>query len=82
MIDLDDIENEVGTGNNDEALMFTRGEMLELITRLRQSENDAARYRWLRDVADDFDINDFFMCSQVGEKRDAFADEAMNGSNN
>lgn len=38
MIDLDDIENEVGTGSNDEALMFTRGEMLELITRMRQAE--------------------------------------------
>lgn len=28
-------------------------EILELVTRLRQSENDAARYRWLRDKAKD-----------------------------
>lgn len=56
--------------------------LIELITRLRQAEKDAARYRWLRDEAYAFDISDFFMCSQVGEKRDAFADEAMNASNN
>ncbi|MGL4756256.1 MAG: hypothetical protein ACRCXB_28215 [Aeromonadaceae bacterium] len=49
MIDLDEIESEVGNGNDDEMLAFTRGEMLELITRLRQAEKDAARYRWLRD---------------------------------
>ena len=33
------------------ALGVTCTEMIELITRLRQSEKDAARYRWLRDEA-------------------------------
>lgn len=81
MIDLNDIESEVGSGNSDEMLMFTRGEMLELITRLRQAEKDAARYRWLKEHGrHDYDVDDFFdgSCDRI----DAKVDEAMNGSNN
>ena len=32
-----------------------RDDMLDIITRLRQSEKDAARYRWLRDNSVDLD---------------------------
>ena len=32
------------------ALGVTCTEMIELITRLREAEKDAARYRWLRDA--------------------------------
>lgn len=60
-----------------EVAFITVDDVSGIITRLRQAEKDAARYRWLRDDADEFDINDFFMCSQLKEKRDAFADEAM-----
>ncbi len=34
----------------------TASDMIELITRLRQAEKDAARYRWLRDVAPEVDF--------------------------
>ncbi|MGL4752709.1 MAG: hypothetical protein ACRCXB_09890 [Aeromonadaceae bacterium] len=81
MIDLNEIESEVGSGNDDEMLMFTRGEMLELITRLRQAEKDAARYRWLKEHGrHDYDVDDFFdgSCDRI----DAKVDEAMNASNN
>lgn len=37
------------------ALGVTCTEMIELITRLRQAEKDAARYRWLRDNSVDLD---------------------------
>lgn len=32
--------------------------VMELITRLRQAEKDAARYLWLRDQADGFQLRD------------------------
>lgn len=40
------------------ALGVTCTEMIELITRLREAENDAERYRWLRDESktSDFDL--------------------------
>lgn len=56
---------------------------IELITRLRQAEKDAARYRWLRDELTQsqggialFD-SDSYVCDI-----DLFIDEATNGSNN
>lgn len=30
---------------------------IELLTRLREAEKDAARYRWLRDEADGFQVS-------------------------
>lgn len=38
MIDLTKIEIELGYGPDDETVLVTRGEMLEIITRLRQAE--------------------------------------------
>ena len=49
--------------------------MRELITRLRQAEKDAARYRFMRDMSDEVDVSRFFHIS-VSE-RDAEIDEAM-----
>ena len=67
--------------------------MLEIITRLRQAEKDAARYRWLRDEAADADQTSplVFMaddCADIatdgdyqgimfGKLLDAAIDEAM-----
>ena len=68
-------------------------DMIELITRLRQAEKDAARYRWLRDEAADADQTSplVFMadeCADIvtdgdyqgimfGKLLDAAIDEAM-----
>ena len=49
MIDLYNLELEIGYGADREQIEMSRGEALELIVRLRQAEKDAARYRWLRD---------------------------------
>lgn len=36
-------------------------DMHKEITRLRETEKDAARYRWLRDIArHEYDVDDFF----------------------
>ena len=45
MIDLYNFEIEIGYGVDSENVEITRGEALELITRLRQAEKDAARYK-------------------------------------
>ena len=47
MIELTQIEIEIGYGDDCEFVEITRGEILELITRLREAEKDAAMYRWL-----------------------------------
>ena len=47
--------------------------VIELITRLRQAEKDAVRYRWLKEVArHDYDIDDFFCgsCDRIDAKID------------
>lgn len=54
MIELTQIEIEVGYGDDLEIIEITKGEVIELITRLREAEKYAARYRWLRDVASDY----------------------------
>ena len=50
--------------------------LIELITRLREAERDAARYRWLRDNGrHGYDIDDFFDGSSDGI--DGKIDQAM-----
>ena len=40
---------------------FTNSEIIFMLTRLREAEKDAARYRWLRDIArHECDVDDFF----------------------
>ena len=58
------------------ALGVTCTEMIELITRLREAEKDAARYRWLRDVGrHEYDVDDFFGGSS--DSVDGMIDKAM-----
>lgn len=49
MIDLDGLEFEIKCVPDNECALFTKDEAFELITRLRQAEKDAARYRWIKD---------------------------------
>lgn len=49
--------------------------MLEIITRLRQAEKDAARYRWLRDLTDGSAHEE--IGNYPGDMWDAAIDEAM-----
>ena len=49
MIDLYNLEIEIGYGSDVEKIDMSRGEAIELIVRLRQAEKDAARYRFMRD---------------------------------
>ena len=52
MIDLDELERVVNCFPFDGGLLsLSKGECKDLISRLRQAEKDAARYRWLRDDA-------------------------------
>lgn len=55
------------------ALGVTCSEMIELITRLRQAEKDAARYRWLKEIGrHEYDVGDFFdgSCDRIDIKVD------------
>ena len=49
MIDLDGLEFEIKCVPDNECALFTKDEAFELITRLRQAEKDAARYRWIKE---------------------------------
>ena len=57
MIDLDKLESRCkeasrnGYGKHPVIECASAESIMELITRLRQAEKDAARYRWLRDEA-------------------------------
>jgi len=51
-------------------------DMHKEITRLREAEKDAARYRWLRDIArHEYDVDDFFGGSS--DSVDWMIDKAM-----
>lgn len=51
-------------------------DMHKEITRLRETEKDAARYRWLRDIArHEYDVDDFFGGSS--DSVDGMIDKAM-----
>ena len=54
---------------------FTNSEIIFMLTRLREAEKDAARYRFMRDMSDEVDVSRFFYID-VGE-RDAEIDQAM-----
>ena len=49
------------------ALGVTCTEMIELITRLREAEKDAARYRWLRDR-----VCMFYVSAEGCDSKDAY----------
>lgn len=76
MIELTQIEIEVGYGDDLEIIEITRGEVIELINRLREAEKDAERYRWLRDIGrHQCDVDDFFDGSS--DSVDGMIDKAM-----
>ena len=79
MIDLDRIEewneNDLGEESYEVQAIVSKGDLLDFITRLRQAEKDAARYRFMRDMSDEVDVSRFFHI-EVSE-RDAEIDEAM-----
>ena len=99
MIDLDKLESRCkeasrnGYGKHPVIECASAESIMELITRLRQAEKDAARYRWLRDDAADADQTSplVFMadeCADIvtdgdyqgimfGKLLDAAIDEAM-----
>lgn len=56
--------------------------LVELITRLRQAEKDAARYRWLRHMAEVDGATEMMLAILISDDWDSAIDEAMNGSNN
>jgi len=79
MIDLDKLESRCKkasrNGDGNHPVIASAESIVELITRLRQAEKDAARYRFMRDMSDNIDVSGFFWID-VSE-RDAFVDEAM-----
>lgn len=97
MIDLDEIESAARKPwycrSKLEDNLLSPEVLVELITRLRQSEKDAARYRWLRDESSDSERTSplVFMadeCADIvtegwyqgimfGESLDCAMDEAM-----
>ena len=46
---------------------FTNSEIIFMLTRLREAEKDAARYRWLRDVGQHiYYVDDILACTLRG----------------
>jgi len=56
-------------------LRYAESETDAILSMLRHSEKDAARYRFMRDMSDEVDVSRFFHI-EVSE-RDAEIDEAM-----
>ena len=56
---------------------LTHDDVYAIMTRLREAEKDAARYRFMRDMSDEVDVSRFFHVD-VSE-RDAEIDQAMKG---
>lgn len=82
MIELDGIENccdfLIANGrSNHIPSRADAGIIKELITRLRQAEKDAARYRWLRDTADVDGAADLMISIIISDEWDSLIDEAM-----
>ena len=79
MIDLDEIESAARKPwycrSKLEDNLLSPEVLVELITRLRQAEKDAARYRFMRDMSDEVDVSRFFHV-EINE-RDAEIEEAM-----
>ncbi|MGL4757309.1 MAG: hypothetical protein ACRCXB_33570 [Aeromonadaceae bacterium] len=85
MIDLDEIERAcnflMATGRNNHMPTKMSAEVTkELITRLRQAEKDAARWRFLADSP--HGSLTLRIHNSATSHRDSVIDEAMNASNN
>lgn len=93
MINIDNLEKfvveELSSG---EGFSVRMEGWIELISRLRQAERDAARWRKLIEMNDDINCElavctwhggyEYSMVPDINELIDAHIDEAMNGSNN
>ena len=81
MIDLDKIEQQCknamqnGYGHLPVIECGNAVKVMELITRIRQAEKDAARYRWLRDLPGDSAHEE--IGNYPGDMWDDAIDEAM-----
>ena len=81
MIDIDAIERRCkeatrnGYGKHPVIECASAESLIELITRLRQAEKDAARYRWLRDLPDGSAHEE--IGNYPGDMWDESIDEAM-----
>ena len=79
MIDLDEIESAARKPwycrSKLEDNLLSPEVLVELITRLRQAEKDAARYRWLRDLPSDSANEE--IGNYPGDMWDDAIDEAM-----
>ena len=79
MIDLDKLDSRCKKASRNvdgnHPVIASAESIVELITRIRQAEKDAARYRWLRDEASMADMQDFSF--SLTSERDSFIDEAM-----
>ena len=79
MIDLDKLESRCKkasrNGDGNHPVIASAESIVELITRLRQAEKDAARYRWLRDLPDGSAHEE--IGNYPGDMWDAAIDEAM-----
>lgn len=81
MIDLDKLESRCkeasrnGYGKHPVIECASAESIMELITRLRQAEKDAARYRWLRDLPDGSAHEE--IGNYPGDMWDESIDEAM-----
>ncbi|MGL4752230.1 MAG: hypothetical protein ACRCXB_07425 [Aeromonadaceae bacterium] len=61
MIDFGNLEaslrGEIADGNGEDSCDLTNVGLLELITRLRQAEKDAARYRFIKEWNQSYSLN-------------------------
>lgn len=78
MINIDNLERFITEELDDGEYFSLRKEgWIELITRLREAERDAARYRWLRDVGQHkYYVDDILGCIFYGA--DGSVDYHMN----
>jgi len=61
MINIDNLEKFVTEElEQGERFSLRKEGLVELITRLRQAEKDAERYRFMRDMSDNIDVSGFF----------------------
>lgn len=85
MIDLDGIDGRCNACEDFRSSLdayFTIDEIKDLSKLLRQAEKDAARYRWLRHMAEVDGATEMMLAILISDDWDSAIDEAMNASNN
>lgn len=78
MIDLDELEAAINRCAFDgDTIGLSKVECNDLLTRLRQAENDAARYRCIKSIARVIECEEFDMDMLDGQDLDAMVDECI-----